>query len=626
MATNDTLCFADFDPVTGAPGAPDGFFLPDIGVITNEVEPGYVNGCRMTFGGSGLPPVVFQGVRNGNFLHLAFLCRLDFSFDNEDVVVIALRPSQANPDQSTARRIDIFPVYGGDLFPDGSINIGVGADEKNATTGGPAGVPDDTPSGIPNGSNYHIRTNHMPQRKSFWRGQSGGAGVAPWVAYTPAIPLVYDIKVRSWKPPVPSTAPIECAWSIEVKIPIDIETGGSDWIDLEDGFGLYFNVIRVGKTSVSGATPSQGWYSTQFRFPSDVSSNALTGILNENLIINPLWYGMGLIPAFQQPPGNNRGQGVRFHNDELGVGRRDMGSSTLTLGHQISGTVDNELVALVDNTSTTAAAANVTAEFRFANWGFGPSPAAGFTSWAKPTGGLSPNPTTPISLSANSFTNVMKADWPASAVPNEYKQHDHQCVWVQLSSNSGVNFVQSSVRRNMDFINLSEYERPAEISGVGYPPPSTGNHHDFLLFTHARKIITPKYDDRVGGVFNIRNTVEVGGENTSDWVHYLWVTEGYRRTGQTLTIGTKTTEVLDESPGAFGFIAQHQGIDDVLEWSLTGSGIHKHSAGISSIKVPDGGSVTINTKLKAAPVKPKYKWPWWVWLLIAIILLLILLF
>jgi len=628
MAANDTLCFADFDPVTGPPGLPDGFFFPDAGVITNEIDPGYVNGSRMTFGGSGFPPVVFQGVRSGNFLHLAFLCRLDLSFDAEDVVVIALRPSQAVADQTTARRIDIFPVY-----------EGVGSDEKNADTGGPQGQPADddlttgtawrTAHGVPAGASYQIRTNHAPQKIVFWRGQAAGD---PWVSYEPSNRAAYGAKVRSWKP-VASPAGSEYAWSIEIRIPISQLAAGvpggefpipdSNWINLADGFGLYFNVIRVGKTAASGSTQSQGFYSTQFRFPAAVAGNILTGILNDSLVINSAWYGTGLIPTLQSPPGSNRGQGVRFNFDNginadgsLSVGRRTAGTSTWTLGHTISGTEDNELVAIVSNTSATDTAAGITAEFRFANWGLG-GPV--FSSWAKPPG-LAPNPTNPVTLTPGAV-NVVQADWPAASVPSNYQPpRQHQCIWVQLSSSAAVNFVQSSVRRNMDFINLSEFERPAEISGVGYPAPAGGSDHDFLLFTHARKIVTPQYNPDL----NIRSDVRNDEGPPPDLVHFIWIAEGYRRTGDTLTIGDKTTEVLDESPGAFGFVAEHQGIDDTLEWSLTGPGLSRLGGGVWSLKVPDGGSVTINTTLKTVPPEQSGKWrqiPWWLWLIVFLFLL-----
>jgi len=193
MSVDDTLCFADFDVVTGAPTV-DGYTgIHDDFVITSEAEAGYVRGCRLTYGsGSAFPPVIFNGVKNGNFLNFSFFCRLDYSFDLEDVLVIALRPQLSNTAQSTARRIDIFPVY-----------EGVGADEKLVMTGGPAGTADDVVPGVPMNVDYHIRTNHSPQNIIHYRGQAAGD---PWTTINPDTtvynPSNISIKTRSWLPPV----------------------------------------------------------------------------------------------------------------------------------------------------------------------------------------------------------------------------------------------------------------------------------------------------------------------------------------------------------------------------------------------------------------------------------------
>jgi hypothetical protein len=625
MAANDTLAFANFDPVTGAPTM-DGFVTPDPGVITSETEPGYVDGSRMTFGGSGFPPVHFQGVKSGPFLHLAFMTRGDLTFDAEDVIVIALQPS-TGAGATTARRIDVFPVY-----------ESVGADEQNAMTGGPAGTPFDVPPGVPAGSNFFIRTKHLPARLQFYRGL---ATSPPWQSYTPTLMTSsnppsgpYQVMVRSW---VPTTSPpnSEVCWSIELKIPIDQTTGGADWINLGDGFGLYFNVIRVGKDPAAGGTPSQGWYSTQFRFPQQVPGNILTGILDASLAIPASFYGKGLIPALQVPAGSNLGQGVRFVTDAIigaQIGRRPAGSSTLTLGHQISGTVNNELVAVIQNTSTTDTATDVTAEFRFANWGLGP---AGFTSWAKPSG-LSPNPSPAQTLTPGQSNVALASPWPAASVPPQYgPPNDHQCVWVQLNSTSSVNFVQSSARRNMDFINLSEHEQDAEISGVGYPAPGGGAHHDFLLFTRARVIPVPRFRPDYTNARAPNASGGGDGDGDAPDVRYLWITEGYRRTGQTLQVGAKKTEVLDEGPGAFGFVADHAGATDELRWELDGPGLRRYGNAVHTIRVPHDGAVRIRTRLRTVPKGDTgggtggghpggTKWPWWLWLVLLLLLILLL--
>ncbi|KRA60344.1 hypothetical protein ASD79_08910 [Caulobacter sp. Root655] len=603
MSDTDTLCFANADGVTGNPTI-DGFFFTDAGVLTTEAEPGYVGGSRMTFGGAGFPPVVFQGVRDTGTgtLVFAFLCRLDRTFDPRDVVVLALRPAAGAGDQAR-RRIDIFPSF-----------LDVGADDP-----GPAGDPDDIPPGVPMGADYHVRGNHVPQAINFYRADNSAA---PWTAYSPVTPGAYEVKVRTWLPPVAMGSPDESAWSIEIRVPVSTATGGADWINLSPaGFGLYFSVVRIGQDVAAGPDVVDDYYATQFRFPV-VPGNALTGFLDTTLQINPSWYGTGLIPALQVPAESNLGLGVRFVDGALGVGCRKP-STGATLSHEISGTENNHLVAILQNTGTSDAN-NVTAEVRLANWGLG-SP--GFTDWARPPG-LAPNPSASITVPAGGGAVETHSDWLAGTIPAAYAAHKHQCIWVQLSSSSAVNFAQSSVRRNMDFINLSEVERPAEVSGVGYPPPKDGGKtHDFLLFTHVRKI---RVRDLMGkgavlgdemlafaagalqqpGPLPVPNlemaSIAVGDQREwRDTVLYLWITEGYRRTGQTLTIGKITAEVLDEGPGAFGYVARHEGIDDPFSWSFEGPGLTRRRPGVHGLKVPHDGVTTLNVKLKADKDGPR---------------------
>src|SRR6185369_12041522 len=103
----------------------------------------------------------------------------------------------------------------------------------------------------------------------------------------------------------------------------------------------------------------------------------------------------------------------------------------------------------------------------FANWGL---PATTFPSWALASGASADQPTG-VTVGTSGTTEITWT-WQKALVPSAYQPpHSHQCVWVQLSSSTGVNFNQSSVRRNMDFDGLSELTRPATISGVGYERP-----------------------------------------------------------------------------------------------------------------------------------------------------------
>ena len=689
MAFNDTICFRDYDPVTGPPTT-DGFTgIGDDGVITNESEPGYVKGDRLTFGsglaspsvfgsGSGFPPAVFQGVKAGNFLNLAFFCRFDLGFDLADTVVIAVRPSPGAP-QTDARRIDISPLY-----------LDIGADDKNPLTGGPAGDPDTPPSsiGTPTGMDFHVRTDKPANRVKHFRGQNVSG--QPWTTTNPGSGTTYtpsgiDIKVRSWLPPTPSltttsgqqtipAAPstftftvadasqfpdqgaftvtdssgafshivrylsktgnqlkncqtltagivaanalvrlIDGGWSVEVTMPLTTTDGGTDWITIPDSFGFYFNIIRVGSGPLSQT--SQGFYATQFAFPFAPATNYITGVLDATTGIPA--YGTGLIPALQSPPNTNLGEGISFLNEELGVGARALGAAPFSplgdLIHNASAPAsapDNRLVAQVVNTGTTSAsdATGIKAEFRFANWGLGP---INFPAWAPAQGATLDQPAG-IQLLHGSQAEIT-ATWLKANVPAGYAPpHDHQCMWVQLSSTGGppVNFLESSVRRNMNFEAMSSIDRPATISGVGYPPPSGGaSHHDFLLFTNIREI---------------RLSRELTGDPQKSRVRWLWINHGYRRTGLTITINGTACEILDDSPGSFGYVADHIGDTDLFEYSFSGNAIRHLGGNVHSIRVPHGGSVEIQTHAGTKPPgETTRRVLWWVLLLLFLALFLL---
>ncbi|MEA2588634.1 MAG: hypothetical protein QOH66_1561 [Actinomycetota bacterium] len=598
----DNLCFSDFDPVTGAPTL-DGFTgIEDAGVITFESEPGYVLGERLDLGaagagtGSGFPPAIFQAVRNGNFLNLAFFCRFDFSFDDEDVIILAVKPSAASP-QEEARRVDIFPVYGG-----------IGTDDPKCPGGH---CPDDPAPGQPAGVDYHIRTNHPPQFAKHFRGNPAGSP-SPWTSY--AGPTGFTAMARSWMPPVPNLPNVckEVAWSVEVQLPRTKAAGGPDWIDLNDSFAIYFNIMRVTACTHADCSPPCGLPTAvvQFRFPP--ASPVLTGVIGAVTDIPTSSYGTGFIPALQPPPGSNCGLGVKFVNGELSVGARDKNAGPWTApGSTIvgpSGTIDNLLVAQVQNTNADSSgdAPGVTAEFRFANWGMGP---ASFPAWA-PAKGSVPEPTNPTTITHGSAVELT-SDWLHKNVPPEYAAHPHQCVWVQLDTHQtgppvDVNFIQSSVRRNMDFASLSDIEQPAEISGVGYRAPARGSHHDFVLLTNVRQFVTPVIIIEARGAQPLRDSTTPPRDSTT----LLWIVHGYRRTGETVQINEKKFEILDDAPGAFGLNAVHEGTTDVFTQELTGGGIRHRGGGAYDLQVPHGRAVTITTRVTAGPPKP---W-WWYWL------------
>lgn len=637
MSAYDTLIFRDWDGVTGKPNV-NGFVTDDAGVFTFEPqESGYVNGSRMTFGDGGpLPPVIAQCVKDGNDLVFGFFCRGDKSFDDHDALVLALRPNTAG---GAARRIDIFPVWGDGNDP---MQVGFGAAEPNLAF---PGQHENTPTVPPGGPvDYKIRTKIHAHAVNFYRPDASALDPSDptlWEQYTPAnapIPpdndvsdadpgTSYRVRVRSWEP---NTAPFEAAWSIEIRLPIGTVTGGGDWIDLNAaGFGFYFNLIRAGRLAASGGDAD--YHCVQFRFPNFPAAGSpidsrITGELDVTARVRSNWYGTGLI----NPPAS-AGEGVRFKGGVSGVGRRDPGNTTMIPSGTImakSGNNANDMVAILENTGPQAA--DVKAIFRIGKYGLN-----GWGSWTIPSGmGVATKVTIPSGtpgapsaekVSVSSFV-VPSGDWP------DYVANSHRCMWVDLTSDSNVLFTQSSVRRNMDFITLSDYSTTAEVSGVGYPEPASGNH-DFLLFSRCRTISVQDFlrhyrenrfdpdtlalvagalqhaqDGQTPGMVGHAALDHLRATTPTDYsnvVVYLWVTEGYRRTGGYLVHDKIKMEVLDEVPGAFAMVANHVGLEDNFSWSLEAPGLSNYGKGVHALKVPHKGAVTLGFTLSASPQGPK---------------------
>ena len=593
MATTDTLCFGNHDGVTGAPvinGLVDYDYLPFD--AADPFERGYVSGSRLTFEGGGLPRVIFQGVRvpAGDKIVMGFMSRFDGSFDADDMIIIALRSTFAG---GAERLIAIFPNL-----------AGVGA-EPGAGSGPHA-----------------IKRNVTPPatRIDYW---SRASSADPWSPMA-TDPAGVEVKLRSWEPNRPEGAPDEVAWSAEVSWP----RVGADGFTLNDDFGLYFNVVRILPLDPAMAVES----------PFPTTSPTLTDTPGPSFPV-PQW-GHGLIPAIQVPAGSNTGVGVRFKNGSLGVGRRALGSATTTLTGVIEGPAgasDNELVALVENTGG-AAANDIWAEFRFANWGL---PPADFPAWDLAAGaqpnpaprrvGVEPPPFDPAvnlpaaASPATPTSAALVSTWLRANVPAEYQANPHQCIWVQLDSATGVNFTQSSVRRNMDFANLSEIEREAELSGSGYPEPADGSgEHDFVLQTFCRKIVVTEIvaggetdgETRgllegaldVGGQQDRPNVMVAAGRRGTDFkntVVLVWMAQGYRRSGKFLKINGTSYEVLDHRPGEFGVIARHEGLSDPFHYALQGPGMVQYAPGTYGVKVPHKGTTRIRIRLGADPDGPR---------------------
>lgn len=601
MSEIDTLVFCDEDFVGKVPKV-DGFFDLDYMITGENPESGYLGGCELVMGGSGIAPIVFRGIRNNatNQLVLGFLCRFSHEFAANNAVVITLKPTYAGGNHADERKIVIRPVH-----------PGTGAD-----------------TGLGSGTNQ-IKTDKPVADADFYKGTATGSG---WDPYFPEYST--SIKVRSWLPSVSEGAPQESAWSIEIALPISPAQGPLlGGITLSSDFGLFFSVVKI--VPVGGVQAA-----TQYWFPS--SSTAPGNILE---VWSPAAsdYGHGIIPMVrgQDLPANVYA-GVGFDNGWLGIGCRPSTagansplSSTINGKNSPPGTPDNRIVATLRNNGATDAN-DITCEFRFHRFGLGP---ADPLLWNAPPG-LVPNPSpnregaTPdpaFNVVAGAASREITADWPTDDPSLAAVASWDTCMWAQLSARTPVNFFQSSVRRNMTFVNLSESEGEAVVSGEGYEdPPDGAADHDFIVETFSRRIVVQELIDKTelvdpqllpivaqslqgtkqgqadGGIrmLDVAGAV-ANGPSYKESVVYVWQNFGYRVTDKTLTIGGTTYPLLDNGSGTFGSVANHWGLEDSFGWTFEGDNMVQYAPGVYGIKVPHKGEALIKYRLIAERDGPR---------------------
>jgi hypothetical protein len=609
----DKMCFPPHTgvPYSYSPPNIDGFIEPDVGLSAHETftdETGWVHSMRVRYcDDTGMPQMLFQGLKHesDDYIYLSFIVRGDISFDDEDMVILVFRPDYTLADSAqdgNERRIDIYPVYAG---------AGAG--------GGTADIIDGAIS---------IWENHDPREINYYKWDTTASGWQPFsIAERTVMNANVEVKVRAWALGIGDSN-----WSVEIKLPTTaIPLSG--WIDLTspNNFGLYYNVIRM----FTGDIALGGEISSQFTWPradyTDLSKLILhdglgaTGITDFE--IPPDWLGEAVIST---SPGDCLGvkfSDLEYYNYSRGyshaIGVVNPSDPTGPLSGNIDGFAVNTFEARVVNDGATNAE-DVKATFRFFNYGLGPTDPK---EWelVPCTGGT--NPTDPPQDITAGLGYNFQMEWQLDATERAMwaanPEHNDQCLLVLLDSDKNVNFVESSVRRNMGFINLSAFEREAVISGKGYPDPLGGkDYYDFLLIRNQRFLFSDKkYDGWSPCICNgDSKSKHVGGHEVrsgigswlsqsifSRWVAakekistWIWNVNGYRDTGAVLTVGEKKFRVC-EPVGSFGYVANHAG--DVSKWesSLSGGGIRKdpESDNTYTLEVPKDGSVTINTRLEA---------------------------
>lgn len=318
-------------------------------------------------------------------------------------------------------------------------------------------------------------------------------------------------------------------WAVSVRIPVDpAATGIASAIREDTGIAYQVGIsIGAGDTAVH-------------RWPRSSDSDLVCeegNAFGTTVVLDPaaVWPGLSLIGGGAVPDPAPGDCGHRLHLDSGDLGTR-VGAPGTVLTHDYAMTGANTVVARVHNTSDTPiAAGSLQASFHIANWGsqiavggsWDPLPITGNAppppatspqaigsnaadiavgsdqdvevSWTLTPDQrcqytydehVSPDPAVRASWDGQCVTCTLPAGYPPSTTGAQARsgstsclpqRTQHQCLQVELSGGD-VDFESRSAYTNMDFANLSVFERKAVIDTAGLPTvPGQTKQHIYLV-------------------------------------------------------------------------------------------------------------------------------------------------
>ncbi|MBN2535231.1 MAG: hypothetical protein JXB88_20285 [Spirochaetales bacterium] len=564
----------------------DGDYLDALDIVEN----GWTGSYRLTYQNGTIPPnVAFQGIRDkyssSDYLFLSFEVRNDMTFDDDDVIVLNFSADTSLTTHTDDRRIFIFPL----------------SDTDPAT---------DT-------------WNKSPRLIEIYEKNAGGT----WSLLTSDTATIAGMniaaKVHSWQ-----DVSVSC-WDVEVQVPTNTNLGTSSWINLNDNFLFYFDVIRIN----SNITPDADGYAVQFSWPRRIP------LPFDELTTYPfpvqLWGS-----AYKINSPLCKGLSITSSGD-IGI---DDGSAYLSGMMNLS--TNNRFVARVTNTTERVYedpsspgsaigdpidAEDVIVTFKIAHWGVvGQDGDWRMVQSANPgcpepvAGQYQNNPTCEQDVPAEAGVGAnpkheFYVDWLLSpADQTHYAAHLHQCIKVEIDSFGDTTILQTGVARNMDFDpTSSRFSRVARIDSMGFGKPSGADNNKILLMVSTqewkrkRDKIDSGYDkkdkktSRTDASMDAaiakmeqqpEETASVGDGEVTSYMNYI--VNGYMETGDIIIINDHRYKLL-EPMGSFGYVITHEG--DVGEWEHDIEGAEEVAEDIYTIEIPAEHWEEVTTTIESMP-------------------------
>jgi hypothetical protein len=414
--------------------------------------------------------------------------------------------------------------------------------------------------------------------------------------------------ITNYDKAVTVTAGTPSTWIIELQLPLS-NGGNTDWVNIPNDFLLYVNFIN----SMTGSmTETKTWPRNIPDYEYDTT----------HILPHPVWWGDA-----------NRSTAV---SGGVYIGYSDIVPPHSGSGYNIVVGQNNTFIVNVHNTTQIGGvdqtAPGINATFRVADWGiadpYGPGVWTVFP-------GVAPdiNPTNHVSIPGASV-QPYQAVW---AVPSDYltTHTQHQCILVELDSNSNANIITRSYFRNMTFADLTSggsgggdggggwgfKANPAafDARGMDRLPQDAEKQKIYLQLVKKEWVVKEKIDDpkllklihldpkmakrmqaaggiRIKGKTAVQENraIQLGLEKNISYMSYE--IHGYRLTGKKIKIKGKEYDVV-EDVGAFGQLVRYDA--DVEDWQIELEGLKRVGNNIYVVELEPETKEIVNINVKA---------------------------
>ncbi len=431
-------------------------------------------------------------------------------------------------------------------------------------------------------------------------------------------------------------------WAVQMRIPIDASiNNGLPIANLDSFYGWYYlqTTAYLGDPSDPSDPNNQlgvipyTWPKTQTNQTVDYLAAPVQGSPTSWVIPNATGWAEFAAKNPSTDPTCQNGIALTYTNVGNNLGSADPS--------QIHWNDPNVFFAVPHNNSSTAYDPTnpLKATFRFANWGSQIGVVTG-GSWQE---NPSVPPATVTGVNGNDITLQTAPPWiPASEVdptnPNfnyvcsfigrngsgppgnipgnascnnvDPTRSQHQCVLVTLEGN--YKFENSSVYRNMNFVNASTFTRQAEVSVKGLAAMPNSPQRDVFLYVDKRNMAAyprmpnpPEIFSRTKDgemQFTARDATHAptaeGTAADPNLAGPTYIVHAYHDTGATLPTGGSGIKILQPQT-VHGYYVSHNG--DLFGWQdeLSGASVQRISANFYKVAVPNNGAETIHTVIEA---------------------------